>query len=230
MQQEMSRPHSDHCFYCTTCSMTLEEVTAHIQHLVQDAEVAISARCDSYVPNCKFLVNMPLSRDGKTQKHCYLWVTNKEVHRMLSGLNYDGRKIVAGPAPVVVERRSAFEELQAVDWADMTTTEFQPYEPPKHEHFTLGQVAVERVGRDYVEGKLFCAVQLPKSYPTERLQSLFQPFVTSGYLSVIRSREGDRASIAFSNRDDAYFALCMRKKYYDEEHKIELAFNYCKSR
>lgn len=219
----IQRPRSENCFYCTTSDLGLEEISKYILSVIEDVEGEIVRRCNAYIPNCKFSINLPL-KGNATQRHCYLWVTNKEVYRMLTGLNYDGTKIEEGNTSEV--SLTPLEMLRRLDWAHTSTSEYTKYVLPYHEHIKLTPVVVERVSADFIDGKLFCMTSLPDSYPTNRLNVLFAPFVTSGTVTVVRSKRA--ATITFSHKDDAYFALCMMRKTKDGDQ--ELAFNYCRAR
>ncbi|CAH6420720.1 Hypothetical protein POVR2_LOCUS235 [uncultured virus] len=206
--------------------MSYDDVVLYVQSVIQDVEGEILRRSRSYVANCKFTVNMPLRERTRANGYCYLWVTNREVYRMLTGLNYDGRVIGTSKASQCLEGLTPRELLSIIDWADNSISDFGRYNVPAHDEFKFDSVSVTRVSNAYVEGKLFCMTILPDSYPTERLQELFSPFVTHGKLLIYRGRTS--ATITFSHKDDAYFARCMMKKYTDGN--LELSFDYCKAR
>lgn len=206
--------------------MSQEEVREYLLRVVSHTEAEIQRRNPSYVSNCKFLINTP-KRGVDPLPYCYLWLTNREVYRMVMGLNYDGtpvRKKEEDPASV--PGLAAYERASLMDWGDLYTSDYEVYVPPEHGTFKFEAVVLERLGREYEEGKLFCSSPLPQNYSQARLTNLLTPYVTSGYVTVQRTKA--HAYATFSNREDAYFALCMVRKVQDKE--ASLAFTYCNSR
>jgi hypothetical protein len=214
-------PKTEKCMYCTIGKQSTDAVKQYFTDLIIDVEKVISMRSPNYISNCKFLINFP-TKSGASMGHCYVWVTNKEVFRMLMGLNYDGA-VIAEPVAEPVDM-SAIEILSTLDWSQEPTVNCTVYVPPPNDDIKIYSAKTDRVGKQYVEGSLFCLVKLRDDYPTGAIIKAFQPFVTKGKLTTTRS--GSKVTLAFSNKDDAYFALYMRKKYNDGN--IELSFNHFK--
>jgi hypothetical protein len=143
---------------------------------------------------------------------------------MIIGLNFDGA-IIAEPVAEPTDM-SAIEIFATLDWSQEPTVNCTVYVPPLNDDIKIYPAKADRVGKQHIEGSLFCLVKLNDDYPTEAIVRAFQPFVTKGKLTTTRC--GSKVTLNFSNKDDAYFALYMRKKYLDGE--IELSFNHFKKK
>jgi hypothetical protein len=235
-------PVTEHCLYVLTRTLDINETEAYITNVVADVERIICTRSSTYVPDCKFIINTPPNNGlDMGNGHCFLWVTSVEVFRTLIGKNYDGTIIISvvtmSPKESEtkhVERATAFN----TNWADEIDEKpavITQYIPPavfdtKNESLDIKFYTATFARVDsytHNDGTLFCQSKLPREYRDEDLCTLFAPFVVRGTMTVKQTPSGN-AIITFTDKDSAYFALCMRKKYYDEKYKFTLSFDHAR--
>jgi len=226
-----SVPITEHCLYVLIGNMSLEDVRTYISTILKpEVELMVSQQCSTYVPDCRFIINYT------SQKYCFVWVTSKEVFRLLVGRDYKGTHITESTTSgtenklVGLTPRNLFD----IDWSETEPIvhEFKKFKAPlwKGSPAPIFEPAkVKRIGVGYKEGSLFCKTKLPTNYSETELIRIFSPFNTQGALTVAKTANGN-AFINFTYVDDAYFALCMTKKYYDKEAELELSFDYAYKR
>ena len=223
-------PCTTHCLYVTTGDMTPEEIDDYFPLLIDNVESEIVKRNQDYVKGCKCIINIPMRQPGISKKHCFDWVTRKEVFFLLTSKDYDGSSTVEKEEKAL----TPLELLRSIDWSDTEVRRGERYTSIPFERKGDAIIACEfksakinRVSEEFYEQKLFCKTPLPQDYHVDSMVKLFLPFVTSGRVVVTKTKSNN-AFITFDNRDDAYFALAMMKKYYDCTHKMWLAFDHAR--
>jgi len=220
-------PVTFNCIYMKSDEMTLEEVERYLTELIKNVEEKLVLKLSNYVPNCRFIVNMPRNREGNTMRHCYIWVTAREVFNELT-LDRENLEKPTIKTPTIPTIQNIFE----IDWAEEDPSVQMPIEIPPIKGVVPKFIPakVERINEDYEEGKLYCLTK-HNSITDRLLAEIFTPFITYGRLviSIDKIPNGEpKIFVTFDNPDDAYFALLMRKKYYEPNIELLLSFDYAK--
>lgn len=223
---------SNHCMYVMFWSMTEQEILNYLDVVIPLVDKEICLDDKHYVPNCKYFINVPKNREGKLMNHAFVWVTSPHVYSFLLKASIDPTDANTEVVKPKEEVTLTVSNLTSIDWADDSiptkSTFVLPEIDGKKPKFC--NVSLDRIDdEEYDEGKLFCTTRLPKDYTNHDLADLFTPFVTRGRIICKKTQKGN-AFVTFDNKDDAYFALTMRKKYYDPRHRITLYFEHAKAR
>ncbi len=223
---------SQNCMYVLTGAMTNVDITRYMDDIIPKVEAEIYIRYPRYVRSCKYKINMPLARGLQPIGYCFLWLTSQPVFMMLSGRDFDGSEI---KLTTKITSSTPFEELMIMDWSELPKSHRKIYEcdlwkaPDKNEFVpTFKPAQSERISREYLDDTLFCQTSLPPHYTEKDIALLFEPFATSGKITVTKTVTNN-AYIKFSRSSDAYFALFMMKKYYDSRNCIMLSFDHAKA-
>jgi hypothetical protein len=233
---EDTRSVSENCLYVVfKPELTEARIRSYFAGLIKEVEEIICERSSTYVPNCKYVINIPpISNTGKS--YAYIWVTSKEVAHIIVGRNYDGSFISDASKDVDVDDgpKSAKDTLFKMDWdftPILSTAKCEKYAPKPVEGCTIPPFVIrakaEDPGAEYTFGTLFCKSPLPKTYKESYLHELFSPFNTSDTESIqVTKTLAGNAYIRFPKKIDACFALMLTKKHVDQERNLVLSFDH----
>lgn len=222
---------SDNCMYAIFGYASEEDVYKYMASTIKDVEATICARCESYVPDCKYIINIP-RRTEESRTYAYIWVTSKPVLWMLTGKNHDGATLDTVPRKLtpLISDVSVSKQLFAADWSETLPVIFEEYVIPVMLENTIKPFFLRAIAtypsEEYDVGTLYCKTILPQGYNESFLVNLFAPFNHSRHpVQVTKTYKGN-AYIKFPNEADACFALMLTKKHYDVERQILLSFDY----
>lgn len=244
-------PVTHHCCCVNTGSMTLKELSQYISNLIEHVQVEILLRDSSYISDCTADINMPSVNSFKGQDsskgYAFVWFTRKEVFYMVTGRDHKGNCTVASWEPVrpLDILKDSWDVCEIPMESYKMPLFVRPAAQPKvladpaprsdisdqEERLTVNFMTADmpRVSEEYEEGKLFCFTPLDSRYYTQDdVITIFAMFATAETkLSISYSPKGN-IYVSFEHVDDAYFALCMRKKYKDPRTGVLLQFDYAR--
>jgi hypothetical protein len=193
--------------------MTYDDVIKYISKIYNELLILIREKFrtnnKTYVPECKFRINMPSTKTINAKDFCFLWVP-REMFFMLLGRDYDGSYI----------EDSSLSPLEVLmnDWSKDHVVKY-PIPPFKFSDDTLYQpkfteaLVENRVGSDFIEGTLRCT-NAPLHLAECDIIRMFCMF-SRGTISVMSytNTRGKCFDVIFGDPDCAYFALYMMKKH-----------------
>lgn len=224
---------SDNCMYWFfDVKLKEEDIRSYVVDVIHEVNDIVKQRIPGYVEECQYFINVPPA-SNLSKSYCYVWVSSKEVLRIMTGRNHDGSSVRNPPNHA---EKAGNEKLSvfAMDWSymeDEPEVYYPKYELPLIEGYdipaTCSQARVTEPSEEYVFGTLYCKSTLADRYDEVYLRNIFSRFNTSSYKDIqVTKTATNNAYISFPNKIDACFALLLTKKYKVREHGDELSFDY----
>lgn len=221
---------NEHLFYVVNRDHDISPVIKSIE-----SQVAKLAKRLKRSIACQYQFNQVTNRDGKNLGYGYLWISNPEVFRALTGLNLDGSKRQAinyqtDPTVLAKQLEQALAEFMAKDdpsqsWADIQDEEDQlraQYQPVEIISPLPPLIDLKAISPDWLyispytpkpnhPNSLFCS-SIPDWANATMIEREFQPFSKSVKVTIGGQPGKYHCLVTFRRPIDAEIALAMKAK------------------